>query len=273
MSPLNRPQLRMLLDNKLLDMQSAFKQQPDLVLKALVEDFPPVPAIEDTLTQIQLTHCFQLSLQAGQQTTPYRLHTIVSELTAATDNKQVINLLQRLPKIYLQPLVGLINRIKPHPDFVYMVDTLERKKPARLSKRRHIPEPHSRRRPRNPSGLGNPKPAAKDAESAIHGSPLDSKTERGVSNIKGRKVSVNGPHPRSMAREVSGQSVTESYSPSLPCTDSTPAFNHRKVKDHLSLENDFTRRRGFPKDDTNRRNLLAGSEFISVQGKSKSREC
>jgi hypothetical protein len=300
MSPPNRPQLRVLLDNKLLDMRSAFEQQPDLVLEALVEDFPPVPAIEDILTRIRLAHCFRLSLQAGRRTTPYRLHTIVSECksgradkdslegkffshggvravtalaTAATDNKQVMNLLQRLPEIYLQPLVGLINRIEPHPDFVYMVDTLERKKPARLSKRRHIPEPRSRRRPRNPSGLGKPKPAVKDAESAIHGSPVASKTERRVSNIKGRKVPLDGPHPRSKAREVSGQSVTESYSPSLPCTDSTPAFDRRKVEDHPLLANDFTLGRGFPKADTNCGNLLAGSEFISVQGKSKRREC
>jgi hypothetical protein len=50
--------------------------------------------------------------------------------TATTNNKQVMNLLQRLPKIYLQPLVGFINRIEPHPDFAYMVDTLQRKKSA-----------------------------------------------------------------------------------------------------------------------------------------------
>jgi hypothetical protein len=35
--------------------------------------------------------------------------------------------LQRLPDIYLQPLVCLIDRIEPHPDFVYVVDTLERR--------------------------------------------------------------------------------------------------------------------------------------------------
>jgi hypothetical protein len=295
----NRPQLRVLLDDNLLDMRSAFEQRPDLVLEALVEDFPPVPAIEDILTRIRLAHCFRRSLQAGRRTTPYRLHTIVTECksgkadknslegkffahggvravtalaSAATDNKQVMNLLQRLPDIYLQPLVDLISRIEPHPDFVYMVDTLERKKPARLSKRRHIPEPRSRRRPRNPNGLGNPKPAVKDAEFAVHGS-LDSKHEKRDSKMKGHKIPLDGPHAGSMARDVSGQSVTESHSPSLPCTNSTPAFDRRKVEDHPPLANDFVLGRGFPKIDIDRGNLLAGSEFISVQGESKRPQC
>ncbi|KAH8695688.1 hypothetical protein BGW36DRAFT_298643 [Talaromyces proteolyticus] len=167
------PELKVICPNKLIDVDEALREDPNLVLEALIKAFLSLQVDEDTLTRIRLGDRFRRSLQAKRQTTPYRLHTIVAECkagtvddtsleakffthggvravtalaAAATDDKQVVKQLKGLPEIQLQSFLMTVDVIKPHPDFLFIVETLDRKKPARLSKRKHIPEPRSRRR-------------------------------------------------------------------------------------------------------------------------------
>jgi hypothetical protein len=167
------PKLKVACPNKLIDFDDASREDPNLVLEALINAFLSFEIDQHTLTRIQLGDCFRRSLQAKRQTTPYRLHTIVAECksgtldkaslearffahggvhavtalaAAATDEKNVVRQLKSLPDSQLQSFLKTMDNISPHRDFLFIVEMMDRKKPARLSKRKRIPEPRSRRR-------------------------------------------------------------------------------------------------------------------------------
>ncbi|RDH27068.1 hypothetical protein BDQ94DRAFT_163935 [Aspergillus welwitschiae] len=165
--------LKAVLNDDVLEIEAALEKHPRLVIEALIEAFLLCPMDEGILARLQLGDCFRRSLQSSRLRTPYRLHTIVNECktgrtdsrslegefynhggvravaalaTAATDNKQVMTLLRHLPEQHLQALLRSIDDIEPHRDFIFIVETLSRRKPPRLSKKKSIPAPRSRRR-------------------------------------------------------------------------------------------------------------------------------
>jgi hypothetical protein len=173
MSRKNLPKLMVLFENGAVDLEDALEKQPDLVLETLISAFLSLPVNEEILTRIRLGGWFRRSLQASRQTTPYRLQTVIAECksgkadkgsmearffahggvravaalaAAAADEKQVMRLLKGLPEPQLQSILELIDTIEPHRDFLYIVETLDRRKPSKLSKRKYIPGPRSRRR-------------------------------------------------------------------------------------------------------------------------------
>ncbi|OAF58985.2 hypothetical protein VC83_06144 [Pseudogymnoascus destructans] len=168
--------LKVLLGNGYLDIEDAAKREHDFVLETLISAFLLLPLSPNTLTRIQLGDCFRRSLQSSRQTTPYRLHTIVTECkagsvdtssleakffeyegvrtvtalaAAAADNKQTVSLLKGLSNAEFQAFLKSIDAIEPHRDLLFIIETLERKRPSRLSKRKHVPGPRPPRpRPR-----------------------------------------------------------------------------------------------------------------------------
>jgi hypothetical protein len=169
------PKLKVLLGNGYLDIEDALKHEHDLVLETLINAFLLLPLSPHTLTRLQLGDCFRRSLQSSRQTTPYRLHTIVTECKAGTvdkasleaqffehggvrtvtalaaaaaDNKQIVSLLKGLSNAEFQAFLKSIDAIKPHRDLLFIIETLERKRPSRLSKQKHVPGPRLARRPR-----------------------------------------------------------------------------------------------------------------------------
>jgi hypothetical protein len=175
------PKLKVLLGNGYLDIEDAVKREHDFVLETLINAFLLLPLSPHTLTRLQLGDCFRRSLQSSRQTTPYRLHTIVTECkagsvdtasleakffehggvrtvtalaAAAADNKQIVSLLKGLSNAEFQAFLKSIDAIEPHRDFLYIIETLERKRPSRLSKRKHVPGPRPPRpRARAPSSV------------------------------------------------------------------------------------------------------------------------
>ena len=172
------PKLKVLLGNGYLDIEDAVKRDHDFVLETLISAFLLLPLSPHTLTRLQLGDCFRRSLQSSRQTTPYRLHTIVTECkagsvdtasleakffehggvravtalaAAAADNKQIVRLLKGLSNAEFHAFLKYIDAIEPHRDLLYIIETLERKRPSKLSKRKHVPGPRPPRpRPRPP---------------------------------------------------------------------------------------------------------------------------
>ncbi|OAF58254.1 hypothetical protein VC83_06376 [Pseudogymnoascus destructans] len=167
--------LKVLLGNGYLDIEDAVKREHDFVLETLISAFLLLPLSPHTLTRLQLGDCFRRSLQSSRQTTPYRLHTIVTECkagsvdtssleakffeyggvrtvtalaAAAADNKQIVSLLKGLSNAEFQAFLKSIDAIEPHRDFLFIIETPERKRPSRLSKRKHVLGP----RPPRPRG-------------------------------------------------------------------------------------------------------------------------
>ncbi|OBT71267.1 hypothetical protein VF21_09922 [Pseudogymnoascus sp. 05NY08] len=165
------PKLKVLLGNGYLDIEDAVKREHDFVLETLISAFLLLPLSPHTLTRLQLGVCFRRSLQSRRQTTPYRLHTIVTECkagsvdtssleakffeyggvrtvtalaAAAVDNKQIVSLLKGLSNAAFQAFLKSIDAIEPHCDLLFIIKTLERKKPSRLSKRKHVLGPRPR---------------------------------------------------------------------------------------------------------------------------------
>lgn len=183
------PKLKVLLGNGYLDIADAVEREYNFVLETLIDAFLLFPLSPHTLTRLQLGDCFRRSLQSSRQTTPYRLHTIVTECKAGTfdkasleakffghggvrtvtalaaaaaDNKQIIRLLNGLSDAEFQAFLKSIDAIEPHRDFLFIIETLERKRASRLSKRKHVPGPRPprSRRPRHPHSVPRvlPKP-------------------------------------------------------------------------------------------------------------------
>ncbi|KFY28204.1 hypothetical protein V491_00579 [Pseudogymnoascus sp. VKM F-3775] len=194
------PKLKVLLGNGYVDIEDAVERERDIVLETLISAFLLLPLSQNTLTRLQLGDCFRRSLQSSRQTTPYRLHTIVTECkagsvdtssleakffeyggvrtvtalaAAAADNKQIVSLLKGLSNAEFQAFLKSIDAIEPHRDLLYIIETLERKKPSRLSKRKHVPGP---RPPR-------PRPRPRDHYSPIPGSPSTVKPQGGGTSI------------------------------------------------------------------------------------------
>lgn len=169
----NLPGLENLLLNQGIDDLDLRVQQPDDSREALIRALLPVPLEIDSVTRIRLGDYFRRSLQSKRSVAPYRLHTIISECkagtidgasleaiffqrggtkavtglaAAATDNKQVIPLLTSLRDVQLQRFITSIELITPHQDLLFIAETLDRKKPARISKRKAFPSARTRRR-------------------------------------------------------------------------------------------------------------------------------
>ncbi|GJP88744.1 pectin degradation protein KdgF [Aspergillus niger] len=241
--------LKALLNDDVLEIEAALEKQPHLVIEALIEAFLLCPMDEGILARLQLGDCFRRSLQSSRQRTPYRLHTIVSECksgrtdshslegkfynhggiravaalaTAATDNKQVVTLLKHLPERHLQALLRSIDDIEPHRDFIFIVETLSRRKPPRLSKRKSIPEPRSRRRYQWPNGA-NKSPNTLDEQVPDHGrftecSARNSLSRTGAAELRKPLDEHDVPCPRSTPHEI------ETPSKAPPCDQ---ASTHR----------------------------------------------
>lgn len=199
------PKLKVLLGSGYLDIEDAVEREHDFVLETLISAFLLLPLSQHTLTRLQLGDCFRRSLQSSRQTTPYRLHSIVTECkagsvdtssleakffeyggvrtvtalaAAAADNKQIVRLLNGLSNAEFQAFLKSIDAIEPHRDLLYIIETLERKKPSRLSKRKHVAGP---RPPR-------PRPRPCDHYSHIPGSPST------VGKPQGGRTSITSGH-------------------------------------------------------------------------------
>ncbi|KAH6646801.1 hypothetical protein BKA67DRAFT_540286 [Truncatella angustata] len=160
------PTLDVVFSDQSIDVVSAFKRDPEDTCEALFRTLLSLPLNLCTATRIELGIYFRGSLQSPRSITPYRLHTIVAECkagnikrstleakffsyggtkavtylaAATTDNKAVVGLLKNLEDDQLRRFVESIGTIEPHQDLRYIVDTLERKNPARLSKRKLLP--------------------------------------------------------------------------------------------------------------------------------------
>lgn len=196
--------LKVLLGNGYLDIEDAVKREHDFVLETLISAFLLLPLSPHTLSRLQLGDCFRRSLQSSRQTTPYRLHTIVTECkagsvdtssleakffeyggvrtvtalaAAAADNKQIVSLLKGLSNAEFQAFLKSIDAIEPHRDFLFIIETLERKRPSRLSKRKHVPgprPPRPRPRPRGHySHIPGSVPQALERFQMVNDSPIN----------------------------------------------------------------------------------------------------
>ena len=239
------PELKVACPNKLIDFDDASREDPNLVLEALINAFLSFEIDQHTLTRIQLGDCFRRSLQAKRQTTPYRLHTVVAECksgtldeaslearffahggvravtalaAAATDEKNVVKQLKSLPDSQLQSFLKTMDNINPHRDFLFIVETMDRKKPPRLSKRKHIPEPRSRRRLQerqerhNADGLPRGRIGNRPMETDRHRHNQDSRTNyvgadnrRLLDESDSRVLDVFPPSERDQATNTSTQ--------------------------------------------------------------------
>ncbi|KAL5359337.1 hypothetical protein BJX96DRAFT_56686 [Aspergillus floccosus] len=208
------PQLKVLLEHNLLNIGDALKQNSNIVREVLVEALLLCPLDDNTIVRIQLAERFRRSLQKSRQTTPYRLHTIISECksgktdvfslegrffahggvravaalaAAATDDKDVVKMLKRLPELHLQALLRAIDTLEPHRDFIFIMETVDRKKPPRVSKKKHVPAPRSRRRHFRACHLQNR--TGETNEDTAARSPVDSATPDNGSRSVGRDTS------------------------------------------------------------------------------------
>ncbi|EEA22901.1 hypothetical protein TMatcc_001765 [Talaromyces marneffei ATCC 18224] len=239
------PALKVAGANKLADFHDASREDPKLFREALINALLAFEIDQHILTRIQLGDCFRRSLQAQRQTTPYRLHTIVAECksgtldegslearfyahggvravtalaAAATDEKNVVKQLKGLPDSQLQSFFRTVDIISPHRDFLFIVETVDRKKPARLSKRKHLPEPRSRRRLQerhNADGLQQERLRNLPVESHRHRHNQDSRINYGetgnfrlLDESDSRVLDAFPPSKRKQATNTSTESGT-----------------------------------------------------------------
>ena len=199
--PSNPPKLKVLLGSQSLNVEDASKQQRDLVLESLIRALLFLPLSIHTLTRIRLGDCFRRWLQSSRQTTPYRLHSIINECktgmvdkasleakffdhggvravtalaAAAADDKQIVGLLNGLPHAEFQAFLKFIIAIEPHGDFLFIVETVDRKRPSKLPKRKHVPGPRPPRRSPNQSHMAGRIPQAVPTVSVKKGSYIRS---------------------------------------------------------------------------------------------------
>ncbi|KAF7172761.1 hypothetical protein CNMCM6106_006881 [Aspergillus hiratsukae] len=311
MSSKNLPKLMVLFENGAVGLEDALKKQPDLVLETLISAFLSLPVNEETLTRIRLGGWFRRSLQASRQTTPYRLQTVIAECksgkadkaslearffahggvravaalaAAATDEKQVVRLLKGLPEPQLLSILKLIDTFEPHRDFLYIVETLDRRKPSKLSKRKYIPGPRSRRRsldshfpnriPQKSTGhhaaCGSRRMLSSPQESRLSSSAFESRESTGMDDHPSRESS--SPLETSLVTSCLTNTGTNTTSAPIVGTRQSTAHDitadtGRRIKPVVGLEYNVVPTVQFQED------TLAETNRIFPPGKYQDRLC
>ncbi|KAI0841103.1 hypothetical protein F5Y06DRAFT_213581 [Hypoxylon sp. FL0890] len=142
---MHSPELRVLFQTELLDVQSAVDKGFN-VAEALLSALLVTPLHEDHLTRIQLGHHFRESIQSERKRRPHGLASVINSAihggkdtieakifqkggtmalvayaTAARDDRQVVTWMKSLADDQLDVFVRSISTIKAHPDFKNLV--------------------------------------------------------------------------------------------------------------------------------------------------------
>jgi hypothetical protein len=166
------PRLRVVLEDSSLDIEDACKSQPHLVRETLISALLLLPVGEQAANRVQLGEAFRRSLQSERQSTPYRLHSVISACkeekidgasleakffrhggvhavtalaAAAADDNKIMLQLEGLGDAELKCFLESIDTIKRHPDIQFMAEALDRKRPSITSKKTQLVRPRPSR--------------------------------------------------------------------------------------------------------------------------------
>ena len=172
MSAKHPPQLRVILNDSTFDIEEACTSHPYLVRETLLSALLLFPLNEQTINRIQLGEAFRHSLQTERQSTPYRLHSIISACkqdiidgasleakffrhggvhavtalaVAAADDNNIMLQLEDLRDVELKSFLESIAEIKRHPDVQFLAEALDRKRPSITSKKTQLVRPRPSR--------------------------------------------------------------------------------------------------------------------------------
>ena len=167
-----RPSLKVMIEGSFLDIRDACKRQPDLSRETLISALLLLPLEDQNIKRVQLGEAFRRSLQAGRQSTPYRLHSVISACkegkmdgasleakffghggaravtalaVAAADNNDVMLQLEDLGNEELKAFLESIDAIDRHPDLLFMAEAMDRKRLSKTSKRTYLVRPRPSR--------------------------------------------------------------------------------------------------------------------------------
>lgn len=232
------PKLKVLLRDGYVDIEDAVNQELSSVLETLINAFLLLPLDPHTLTRLQLGDYFRRSLQSSRQTTPYRLHTIVTECkaglvdqdsleakffehggvrtvtafaAAAADNKKVVSMINDLSDTEFQAFLRSIDAIEPHRDLLFIIETLERKRPSRLSKRKHVPGPRPPRSSRTRghySQTPGSVPQALERFQMVNSSPINTSPAISHSHRPSSTLAHTRSSPTFLNAQGEGRSIT-----------------------------------------------------------------
>ena len=178
MSAKQSPRLRVILNDSSLDIEDACKSQPHPVRETLISALLLFPLGEQTVKRVQLGEAFRRSLQTERQSSPYRLHSVISACkeekidgtslearffrhggvhavtalaAAAADDNNIMLQLEGLEDAELTSFLESIDTIKRHPDIQFMAESLDRKRPSITSKKTQLVRPRPSRSVKTPS--------------------------------------------------------------------------------------------------------------------------
>jgi len=165
-------QLKLRLGDSFLDIDEACQTQPGLVRESLISALLLLPLDEQKIQRVQLGEAFRRSLQAERQSTPYRLHSVISACkegkidgaslefkffrrggvravtalaAAAADDNDVMIQLEGLGDEELEIFLKSIEMIKWHPDLLFMAEAIDRKRPSITAKKTYLVRPRPSR--------------------------------------------------------------------------------------------------------------------------------
>lgn len=168
--------LKLLLSDSLVDVEDACKTHASLVREVLINNLLLIGLDDNDLRRIRLGEAFRRSLQTERQSTPYRLHSVISACkestidasslestfykhggvravtalaAAAVDGKNIMQELEGLTDSECESLVTSIDSIKWHADLEFMAESMSRKRKAITSKRTQLVRPRPSRSTRN----------------------------------------------------------------------------------------------------------------------------
>ncbi|RMZ86917.1 hypothetical protein DV736_g5853, partial [Chaetothyriales sp. CBS 134916] len=166
------PSLKVMLDDSILDIRDACKKHPDLLRETLISALLLLPLDGQNIKRVQLGEAFRRSLQAKRQSTPYRLHSVISACkegkidglsleakffghggaravtalaAAAADDNDVMLQLEDLGSEDLKAFLESIHTIEWHPDLLFMAEAMDRKHPSITSKKTYLVRPRPSR--------------------------------------------------------------------------------------------------------------------------------
>ncbi|KIV94126.1 hypothetical protein, variant [Exophiala mesophila] len=161
-------QLRLRLDDSFLDIEDACQTQPGVVRDSPLSALLLLPLDEENIQRIQLGEAFRHSLQAGRESTPCRLHSIISACkegkiddaslearffrhggvravtalaAAGADDNNILSQPEGHGDEELGSFLKSIDTIKWHPDLEFMAEVTDRKRPSITTKETYLVRP------------------------------------------------------------------------------------------------------------------------------------
>ena len=176
--------LKVMLDGSLFDIREACKKQPEIFRDTIISALLSLPLDDQKIKRIQLGEAFRSALQAERQSTPYRLHSVISACkartideasleakffehggvravtalaAAAADDNNIMLQLEDLRDAELQAFLESINTIEWHRDLLFMAEAMDRKRLSITSKKTYLVRPRPSRSIKTTIVGGTPK--------------------------------------------------------------------------------------------------------------------